>query len=260
MKKSAQFFCGGVTVLVIVGLISTVLAVSGLVSYNEVSLILFEDTKISAGEEMTGQNGQMVPSSITYTDAVGGKTNYLPVRKIAEIFDSPISWDAKTSAVVLGNKPSGSTVVIGNPGEQAPAKPGLSDKANPFTEIEPSEIDTSLDAIALQNSAKIQSENGFSQRFTCFPDGYLMFTVTNNGATTLNMNVMRPITIGLGAYQGFHTVKIDPGKQVTRAFKLSAEAEELTCTLELEISSGAAQSLTDVTFSVTEFRPYARAR
>ena len=49
-------------------------------------------------------NGQQVPSSILYTDAIGGKTNYLPIRAISELLGVEIDYDSSTRTVLLGGQ------------------------------------------------------------------------------------------------------------------------------------------------------------
>lgn len=58
------------------------------ISFNKVNVVRFRTTEIEAGKMITAQNGQQIPGAITYTDATGTATNYLPVRKITELTDT----------------------------------------------------------------------------------------------------------------------------------------------------------------------------
>ena len=111
MKKArhaASFFGGVMTVLLAFGCLTTALAASGQVTYNFSNVSLNGERKIVAGTEITAANGQKVPSSILYTDAAGGKTNYLPIRTISELLGVEIDYDSTTKTVLLGEQPSDS--------------------------------------------------------------------------------------------------------------------------------------------------------
>lgn len=109
MKKRAPSYWSGVlaTVLVLT-LTTTALAASGKVTFNFSNVSLHGERKITAGTEITASNGQKVPSSILYTDAAGGKTNYLPIRAISELLGVEIGYNSATKTVLLGNQPAGS--------------------------------------------------------------------------------------------------------------------------------------------------------
>ena len=101
-KRAASFLGGILTVLLVFGCFTTALAASGQITYNFANVSLNGEQKIAAGTEITAANGQKVPSSILYTDAAGGKTNYLPIRAISELLggrsdtiplQKPFSWE-----------------------------------------------------------------------------------------------------------------------------------------------------------------------
>ena len=102
MKKNRHIgtFLGGfVTALVLTACLTTALAASGTVSYN------------FANVAITAANGQKVPGSILYTDAAGGKTNYLPIRAISELLGVEIGYDSATKTVLLGKRSASAPVV-----------------------------------------------------------------------------------------------------------------------------------------------------
>ena len=107
MKKPIiSFLSGAIVALLAVSCISTALAASGNVSYNFVNVSLNGETKITAGTDITATNGQKVPGTILFTDAAGGKTNYLPIRAVSELLGVEIGYDSATRTVLLGGQPA----------------------------------------------------------------------------------------------------------------------------------------------------------
>jgi len=106
MKHIPAFLGGAVSALALSAALTTALAVSGTVSYNFANVALDGTRKITAGQEITAANGQKVPGSILYTDAAGGKTNYLPIRTISELLGVEIGYDSTTQTVLLGQQPA----------------------------------------------------------------------------------------------------------------------------------------------------------
>lgn len=101
-KRAASFLGGIMTVLLVFGCFTTAMAASGQITYNFSNVSLNGEQKIAAGTEITAANGQKVPSSILYTDAAGGKTNYLPIRAISELLGVEIGYDSASKTVLLG--------------------------------------------------------------------------------------------------------------------------------------------------------------
>ena len=109
MKRSrlaASFFSGAATALLAVSCLTTALAASGKVSYNFANVALGGETKITAGADITAANGQKVPGTILFTDAAGGKTNYLPIRAVSELLGVEIGYDSATKTILLGGQPA----------------------------------------------------------------------------------------------------------------------------------------------------------
>lgn len=77
----------------------------------------------------------------------------------------------------------------------------------------------------------------------------LVVTVTNHGENDQIMNVSRPITISKGWCEPFRSLKIAPGKTLTRAFHLSEDASEMTHVLDISVNGGETPTLTDITMS-----------
>ncbi len=105
-KRISSFTSGFFAALALAACLTTALAASGKVSYNFVNAALDGQQKITAGQDITAANGQKVPGSILYTDAAGGKTNYLPIRTISELLGTEIGYDSASKTVLLGKQPA----------------------------------------------------------------------------------------------------------------------------------------------------------
>ncbi|WP_300756657.1 DUF4367 domain-containing protein [uncultured Oscillibacter sp.] len=118
-KRIASFTLGFAAALALSLCLTTALAASGQVSYNFANVNLDGIQKIAAGQEITAANAQKIPGSILYTDAAGGKTNYLPIRTISELLGVEIGYDSAAKTVLLGKQrvPGGETSVT-NPSNQ----------------------------------------------------------------------------------------------------------------------------------------------
>lgn len=109
MKKNrsiVSFLAGAGTALALAACLTTALAASGKVSCNFANVSLDGVKKITAGQDITAANGQKVPGTILYTDAAGGKTNYLPIRTVSELLGVEIGYDAASKTILLGRQPA----------------------------------------------------------------------------------------------------------------------------------------------------------
>ena len=105
-KQIPSFFTGFASAVLLLTLCTTALAASGKVSYNFANVALGGETKITAGQDITAANGQKVPGTILFTDAAGGKTNYLPIRAVSDLLGVEIGYDSATKTVLLGKQPA----------------------------------------------------------------------------------------------------------------------------------------------------------
>ena len=103
--RRSAFLSGCLTTLLLLTLGTSVLAASGQISFNVCSVAVDGETEITAGSAITASNGQQIPSSILYTDAAGGGTNYLPLRTISELLGVEVTYDGTTQIVYLGEQP-----------------------------------------------------------------------------------------------------------------------------------------------------------
>jgi len=109
MKKTGRFLSflkGAAAALALSACLTTALAASGKVSYNFCNVALDGTRKITAGQDITASNGQKVPGTILYTDAAGGKTNYLPIRTVSELLGVDIGYDSASKTILLGKQPA----------------------------------------------------------------------------------------------------------------------------------------------------------
>ena len=105
-NRIASFTSGFFAALALSLCLTTALAASGKVRYNFANVCLDGGTVIVAGADITAANGQMIPGSILYTDETGGKTNYLPLRKISELLKVEVNYDSASKTIYLGKMPA----------------------------------------------------------------------------------------------------------------------------------------------------------
>ena len=204
-------------------LVTSAAAAGGTTAFNQAGLIRWNKTVVTEGQGFTAPNGQTVPSVITYTDAAGGKTNYLSVRQIAELIDTPIAWDASKNSVVLGGNPYPSNLAA-----ECLTPSGIGSKIGPFTEIDPSSLANvrSQDPI----NYRIISEHGTGsqvQTLDLIPGGACSISITNN-TDDIQFWVLYRTAPGSTYSETYSPVTIAPGQTLTRAFKLDENANRLS--------------------------------
>ena len=234
--KRTKIDVGICTLAVICLLGTTVFAVSEQFSTGNAGIRMFGKTELEAGETIAAPNGQEIPGVITYTDEAGGMTNYLSIRKIAELFDATISWDSSNDCIVIGSENKGASVSVGS-----------------ATEIKPDKINSNKGMTIWLNDACIQSDTGITQRLNCAAGGIVLITVTNNGETDQFFNVYRPVTVSDGEKEIFQSIKIASGKTAVRAFRVNEDAGVLTSVLEFSIDGGSESGMSDLKVSAMEY-------
>ena len=103
--RRSAFLSGCLTTLLVLALGTSALAASGQISFNVCGVAVDGEEKIAAGSTVTASNGQQIPSSILYTDAAGGGTNYLPLRTISQLLGVEVGYDAATRTAYIGQQP-----------------------------------------------------------------------------------------------------------------------------------------------------------
>lgn len=260
MKKHVSFLAGVLCALMVVSLGTTALAAEGLLSYNKVGVTLFGETEVKAGETYTAANGQNVPSSITYTDAAGGLTNYLSIRQIAELLDADIDWNSATGSVEIAPPSQGGGVsvevdgdVIHQSGSGSSSKPDS--VAAPFQLVETKIPGTSTKVHTLLSEATFQSSSDFDQVFQ-YRDGwgqYINITVANNNTKgNAIVNLYRYKTIG--THDRFPSIEVAPGETVTTTVLVDESAvTDLTGRLGMNITYSDEGSQVNVTVKAVQF-------
>lgn len=268
LKENQAFSRGMIAVLAVALLVGSVSAAAGQVSYNQIGIRLFGESKVTAGESFKAANGQEVPSVITYTDAAGGKTNYLSVRQISELLDAEVAWNAETNSVDFATwngpdvEPRVDIIRI-EAGEEVPSpypnKAELGVTHGAFTEIDPSTVDTSSEpASTLLKDTRITADRtGFpalSYGFHPAAGKYVVFQVTNNGTTAQAVTVERMKPVSYDRTEPFTTVTLAPGQTVTRAFSISSDSTQLERALEFGADPIDRPNGIDITVSLMQYR------
>lgn len=269
LKSRSQFLLGMVVTLLAVLLVGSASAVAtGQVSFNQIGIRLFGESKVTAGESFKASNGQEVPSVITYTDAAGGKTNYLSVRQISDLLDAEVSWNSEVNTVDFAtyNGPAVQPTfqgVLGSGDEETPSpfpnKAEIGVIHGAFQEIDPPTVDTSSDPAGtlLRNTRITADRTGFpsiSYSFHPAAGKYVLFQVTNNGTTTQAVTVERVKTVSNNRTEPFSTVTLAPGQTVTRAFSISSDSSRLERTLEFGVDPIGRPAGVDITVSLMQYK------
>ncbi len=259
-------------------LISPSFAAGGQVSFNQVGIRLFGESKVTAGESYKASNGREVPSVITYTDETGGKTNYLSVKQVSELLDAEIAWSAGENAVDIAPKATGSDwlnlelsgeIKLVRPPEsiikvkegtvETPQKAEYGVTHGAFQEIDPTTVDISGEpsGIFLQDTRITSDRIGFPAAMYEFHPAagkYIVFQVKNNGSTAQTVKVDRVKTIADNRTEPFTRITLAPGEMLIRAFLISTDSSRLERTLKFGVSPAALGTGTDVTVSLMQYK------
>ena len=227
MKKQnrSSFLKGFLSAVLVFGCITSALAASGTVSFSRVTLAMNGNAVFSEGESLTAGNGQSIPSSISYTDAAGGGTTYLPLAYISRLLDTPVSWDGATGTVSLGTYKG---VAHGNAAATTEQDNGSSlpltrvgRKAGPFTEVEP--IQSEGFPILPQTEYRSTTDYKFQTPVQPSHGSYISVTMTNKGTDHLILLLGREYTVG---YELIST-QVPAGQTVTRTFRVDETSDGL---------------------------------
>lgn len=265
LKKFAVFSAGMATMAILVTTIIPASAVSSQIAYNQVGIRTFGEQRVTAGEVYTAPNGQKVPSSITYTDASGGMTNYLSVRQICELLDATVAWNDEENSVDIA-APSKVTVDVGEETDtpETNLKPKCGQTVGGIEEIEPATVADIINnpTNRTRNYArdmKVQFLNsdfpGLSMDCLQYAGPYVVFSVTNNGPRTVYSEVRRDVTISSGQHEDFARVAIPAGDTLIRVFRILDDAHPLQTTLQFDVDASVDLSTeeNDITISLLQY-------
>lgn len=268
ISKLATFAAGMAAMGMLMVMVGPALASEngGPIAFDQVGVRIFGEQKTTAGERYTAPNGQEVPMSITYTDAAGGKTNYLSIRQIAELFDTKIDWNAEANSVDIAapDYSGGVTVTVDPEPSILPDKPEYGLVVGVFEEIDPAELsdlmsDKQVHPVMSLKDTRVQYQYfGFPNITHYVPKEHgqhIVFTVTNNGDKEIVTTVAHEIAISLGMRESFPSVAVKPGETLVRAFRAAEDADILQRTLVFDINSFSMDhdTLTDVTVSLEQY-------
>ena len=260
MKKRFSFLSGALATLLVMSIAVPVLATGGKILYNQISVAVMDKTEIKFGDRYDAPNGEKVPSSITYTDAAGGLTNYLSVRQISELLNVDLHYDDEKSQVVLGREapsdyqspitlPDG-TVIPGSGTAPTPIVPDLFSEVDPF--MPEHNYRTLLQKMTISGKDSVMYSNDFQLKPA---DGnYISFVVTNNNTSDkepLLFNISQLKTAGSPML--FPTEYVGSGETLIRTLEISPEANELTALVDFGVMAESFTYATDVTVEVVQF-------
>lgn len=267
LSKITTFAAGMMTMAVLITVVIPASASGNQVAYNQVGIRTFGTQRIAAGEHYTAPNGQQVPSSITYTDATGGKTNYLSVRQIAELLDATIGWNAETNSVDIAAPGVGGNVeiAVGKDTEEPDIvrKPEYGKIIGGVEEIDPSTVplinNTAYRSRSCARDLRMQFSLSEFPGFTVDLDPtagpYMVFTVTNNGDREIYSSVRRDVTVSYGKHQDFTDVAVLPGETLVRLFRVVDDPHPLQTKLNFNVRTNLDRDHpdNDVTVSLMQY-------
>lgn len=236
MKKAklSSFLSGVLSSVMVFGLATSAMAMSGTISLNTVNLKLNRKEVFTQGDALTNDAGRAIPSSITYTDEGGGGNTYIPLAYVSRLLDTEIFWDGSTGTVKMGYGAVGSGSG-NNSGSvtEGPSK-GLTDLplnaagsvAIPFAEISPvlpGNIKSFSYAIA---PTDYTSQEGYEKAVSLHRNNgkYCSITVTNHNDYPLLF------TLGRQYNQSADKIytHIPAGKTVTRTIEIQEREDAIT--------------------------------
>ncbi len=265
IDKIPPFLAGMLTMVMLSLVVVSALAAGDSVEYGKIGICIFGKQEVTAGDMYTAPNGQKTPSSITYIDAAGGKTNYLSVRQLSELLGFDVSWNASAQSVDIGSTNNSQNVTVSSgTGESLERdiseKPQFRQKIGAFEEISPSTVSKLKDAedlpVSYLKDTRIQYQYyGFPEytvNVSAERGQYLIYTVTNNGQKDQYTTVAHKST--LGAREAFSSVLVQPGETVVRAFRVDKNANPLDYSLNFGVGGAIDRDLgTDVTVSLEQY-------
>lgn len=259
-RRLPAFASGMLAMALLVTLAEPVSAAGEKFACNQVGIRVMRKQQVKTGESWTAPNGQQVPSTITYTDAAGGRTNYIAVSRLSELLDADVSWNKETGSVDIGVTPSipgEITVTVETRSSDDPPRPtppNAPEYGKVIGSLEEIDPETVKDVIAEKPSSyyiretRMQSPDGSFPKITAHPAGgeaYLVYTVTNHGETPKDVTVTRPVTIA-NRWEGFPTLHVQPGETLTRVFRVLKDED--THPLQRTFDFGVGRSDTDRDF------------
>lgn len=263
MKTWKQFMAGMLTVLLIAAMAGTALAAGGRLQAGTAGVVVLDKMKVEPGGTYT-VGKEMIPGVVDYEAANGKTYRYLPVEMFTDYLGISNKWSEKRGSVVLGATMEGLELefIDTTPEKKLNERPKTAElglHVGPFTEVSPSLVDTTKKPTqVVDDKTRAQSITGYGNSGTFLPENgkYILLTITNNGKTQVRCHAGLPIT--LGVWDRFPSVALEPGKTITRAFRIAegttAEDAEFVYTVGPTLSTTFAPEGADVTVSLMQYR------
>lgn len=266
-RQYRQFWGGMLVMMILTTLISPVKAATQKIDFNQVGIRVLRQQKIMPGDMYTAPNGQRVPSTITYTDAAGGKTNYVSIRNLSELIDADICWNEDANSVDVGVLTENDGYVVNSSADgdedrlNAAEMPQYGRKIGALTEVNPESVDGLFDGRAVPSRSYAYNTRIQYGMGSLFPEitvtakptlgKWLVFSVTNNGKTIEEMSVSRKVTLSTGRREAFPNVIVEPGETAIRAFRIDDNADVLKSSFGFSVHGIQEKDMqTDVTVSI----------
>lgn len=259
-RQLPTFAAGMMAMAMLVTLAEPVSAAGEKFACNQVGIRVMREQQVKAGEDWTAPNGQQVPSTITYTDAAGGRTNYIAASRLAELLDADISWNSESGSVDIGVAPSAPgdvTITVETrsssdpPRPTPPNQPEYGRVIGSLEEIDPETVKDVITGTPYSRNireTRMQSPDGSFPSITAHPhpvsggETYLVYTVVNNGETPKDVTAARPVSIA-NRRESFPTLHVQPGETLTRVFRVLPDED--THPMQRTFSFGVSRSATD---------------
>lgn len=205
-----SFLAGMCLMALLTALAGTALAASGGVTFNTASLYLNGMAISEKGSSLKTDAGAAIPSTILYTDALGGKTHYVPVRSLTDALHLPLTWDGESSRMDI--------FAQGDPALYALPLSSNGKIMEFFQEIAPIPDATGKTVLSPRRH---DANEGFSMDLPLKAKGgrYVSVTVENHYSTPLLFELGQRYDADTGDRAVFPT-QIPAGETVTRTIQL----------------------------------------
>lgn len=224
-----------IILLTVIFIISSVFFTCGSVAatkeafkYNKINVSVNGMTKIKNDVPFIAPNGREVPATISYQDNSGGVTNYISVRKVAEILGLDVAWNEKTQNVNFSKCKQDKE----DKDNKNMCVEIRAEKQNNFSE----EMDNAIhfeqtnyeSTVSFERNTKIQKSQGNT----------IDFIIKNQGPNTIDFNV----SVGKNANTeyDFTVMQVSAGTSCIRTFKINEneESQDIYFTIRVDALSG----------------------
>jgi len=258
LKKLTPFAAGAASFAILIAAAVPASASGYNISLNEAGIRVHHIQMVKQGEGFTAADGQQVPSTLTYTDAAGGKTHYVAANQIAKLLNAEVSWSDEDQSVVFGpseDSDGGVIITVGEdkkPEDRVPdpdlvTVPEYGKIVGGLEEVDPATTPFINDIYhccgCVAQDLRMQVHLGQFPEFRVmaktppYSSTHVVFKITNNGDTEVYSEVQQVKTIGSGIRENFTSVAVLPGETLTRVFRIVDGANPLETIMEYQARS-----------------------